>query len=404
MSQIRSNWQNRAAVAGRCAGLLSLALSAALVACGGGGGEVAVTPPVVTPATASAQGPILGFGSIIVGSVRWDESNASITDDDGVAQGRSALKLGMVVAVDGNALNKLTATGTATHVQFGSETVGPVASVNVAASSFVVLGQTIKVTATTVFDASITGALAGLATGAVVEVHGLPDTTTHSMVATRIELKTNANSYKLRGVVASVDTVAKTFRIGSELISYANFPQANFVNGDVVRVRLQTTKVAGAWVLTDMRGGAPRPVDRRDAELEGVITAWTSAKSFDIGGVHVDANAAAFPDGTTGVVLGARVEVEGAIAAGVLTATKVELADSRGGGAARMFELHGAMSALDTTAHTFVLRGVTVNYGGSVTFKGGAVADLANGKNVEVKGTLSADRSKLDAKTISFES
>ena len=159
MSQFRSNWQNRAALAGRCAGLLSLALSAALVACGGGGGEVAVTPPVVTPATASAQGPILGFGSIIVGSVRWDESNASITDDDGVAQGRSALKLGMVVAVDGNALNKLTATGTATHVQFGSETVGPVASVNVAASSFVVLGQTIKVTATTVFDASITGAL-----------------------------------------------------------------------------------------------------------------------------------------------------------------------------------------------------------------------------------------------------
>ena len=46
---------------------------------------------------------------------------------------------------------------------------------------------------------------------------------------------------------------------------------------------------------------------------------------------------------------------------------------------------------LNPTAKTFVLRGVTVNYG-SATFAIGVTAlSLANGNNLEVKGVRSAD-------------
>ena len=62
------------------------------------------------------------------------------------------------------------------------------------------------------------------------------------------------------------------------------------------------------------------------------------------------------------------------------------------------FELHGAITAIDTTAKTFVLRGVTVSYGGAnVDFRKGTAAQLAVGVQLEVRGTLSADGTMLQA-------
>jgi hypothetical protein len=51
-----------------------------------------------------------------------------------------------------------------------------------------------------------------------------------------------------------------------------------------------------------------------------------------------------------------------------------------------------------------MVRGVTVTYvSGTTVFKGGVEADLANGKQVEVKGTLSADGTSVQATLIAFE-
>ena len=67
------------------------------------------------------------------------------------------------------------------------------------------------------------------------------------------------------------------------------------------------------------------------------------------------------------------------------------------------FELHGAFTAIDTTAQTFVLRGITVAYGGGgVDFRKGTAAQLAVGVQVEVRGMLSADGTMLQATRISF--
>ena len=140
---------------------LSLALSAALIAACGGGGD---TPAVAgaSQATAYAAGPISGFGSVIVNGVRFSDDSASVSDDDDNSRGRSELKLGMMVEVDGQGLDHAAGSARALRIRFGSEIVGPINRIDSAGNSLVVLGQTVEIKPTTVFDDSITGGLAGL--------------------------------------------------------------------------------------------------------------------------------------------------------------------------------------------------------------------------------------------------
>jgi len=386
----------------------ALGATALLAACGGGGGGDPVgSPMVAATATSYSQGAITGFGSVFVGGVRYDDSGATVADDDGGSHNNTALKLGMMVQVDGSNVNAAAGTATALRIRFGNEVLGPVGTVDTAASTVQVLGQTVLVTTSTVFDSTLAGGLAALTTGTVIEVHGIPDSVNNRIVATRIEAEAGATTYRLRGVISALDTTAKTFKIGSELISFAGIDSAavptSMADGQVVRVALQTTQVSGAWVATKLRSGVRMPdTARPDAHVEGVITTFTSTASFVVNGLTVNAANAIFPDGTAGIVLGARVEVHGTVTDGVLVATKVEAQERRDHGR-RDLELRGELGTLDTTAKTFGLRGVTVWYGGTVTYKDGVEANLANGKRVEVKGVLSTDRTRLEATRIEFK-
>jgi hypothetical protein len=379
---------------------VALGSAALLVACGGGGGS-----DTATAGNSYAQGAIAGFGSVIVGGVRYDDSAATVSDEDGNASTGGALRLGMMVQVDAGAVDATAATAVARRIRFGNEIVGPVGTIDSAASTVLVLGQTVLVTASTVFDSTLSGGLSALTPGSVVEVHGILDTADNRIVATRIEAKAGATAYRLRGVVASLDATNKTFRIGSELISYAGLAAADvpaaLADGLLVRVVLQTTQQAGAWVATKLRGGLRLP-DASAAHVEGVITVYTAAANFEISGLPVDASSATFPDGRAGVVLGARVEVTGTVVNGVLVATKVEVQERRDGGH-RALELHGTVGSLDAATKTFALRGVPVWYGGTVVYSHGTETDLANGARVQVHGVLSADRTRLGAQRIEFD-
>ena len=375
------------------------------MACGGGG-ETATEAVVPVTATTYTQGAITGFGSVFVGGVRFDDSSASVSDEDGNSRSRSELKLGMMVELDAGAVDRSSASALALRIRLGNEIVGPVGAVDTTASTVQVLGQTVLVTSSTIFDESLAGGLSALTAGAVVEVYGILDPANGRVVATRIEPKTGATAYKLRGAIADLDTTAKTFTVNGQTISYAGLPAASvppgLTKGQIVRVLLQTTQVNGAWVATALRGGLRLPeVTRRDAHVEGVISVFTSTSSFQVNGLQVDASNATFPDGTTGIVLGAKVEVEGVVTNGVLVASKVEIEDRRT--EPRLLELRGEMGNLNTTDKTFALRGVTVWYGGTVEYKNGTAATLANGKAVEVKGVLSTDRTRLEARRIEFE-
>ena len=390
------------------ASAVAICATALLVACGGGGGDAAPDAAATTPATATTytQGVISGFGSVIVGGVRFDDSSATVADDDGNVRSRSDLRLGMMVEIDAGQVNRAAASALARRIRWGSEIVGPVGSVDEASSTVQVLGQTVLVTTSTVFDDSLSGGLGALEPGQVVEVHGILDPANGRVVATRIEAENAAAVYKLRGAIDNLDTTTRTFTINGELISYAGLPAAmvppGLTKGQIVRVLLQTGQVDGVWVATGLRGGLRLPEARREAHVEGVITVFTSVRSFEINGLLVDASQASFPDGSAGITLGSRVEVEGTVDNGTLVATKVEVEERRDMGL-RQMELHGAMGDLDTAGKTFALRGVTVWYGGQVQFRDGSEATLANGRQVEVKGVLGSDRTRLDARRIEFK-
>jgi hypothetical protein len=387
-----------------------LCVAAVLTGCGGGGSSTDSAPAETK--SSFAAGPITGFGSIIVNGVRFDDSSASVSDDDGNARRSDDLRLGMMTQVVGAGITSddKGSHSTARSINFGSEIVGLVSAVAAGGTSLVVLGETVQITPTTLFDDRLAGGLAAITAGTtVVEVHGQLDAATGAYTATRIEPKPNALFYKLRGAVSGIDKTAHTFKIGSgtDTISYdaiaANVP-ATLDNGLSVRVKLQTTQVAGQWVATSVDTGTRRLDDHDEAEIKGSITATTFAtdKKFIINGLTVDASNASFPDGSAGIVLGARVEVKGKAVNGVIVASRVTI-ESEQQRESEGFELHGAISALDATAKTFLLRGVTVNFGGTVEFRKGTVANLLNGSKVEVKGSRSADGATLTAVRISFE-
>ncbi len=382
------------------AALLALLLLAALLpGCGGvdsGGTGQTVEKPT------STSGRIAGLGSVIVNGIRYDDSQATIVDDDGVVHPRSDLRLGMVVDVQGRVRGN-SGQGTATRIQFGHEIAGPVASVDVAGSRMVVLGQTVKVDVDTLFE-GYAGGLADVMAGQLVAVHGFYDTTSGSYAATRIERRNALAQYTLRGRISSLaGPPTRTFSIGAALIDYsvAAAPLPALANGLSVRVSLNTTPVSGRWVATTVHTSQRNFPERNEAELEGFVSGYVSAADFVVSGIPVNASGpgVSVSHGTLADLAdGVRVEVEGQVVAGVLVATSLDF--KRGG--QQEFELHGPIESVNTGAQTLVLRGVTVAWDGSTRFSSGSAADLVVGAALDVRGTPSGGV-RIQAESIRFE-
>lgn len=378
---------------------LLLALAAFLASCGGGVG----TGGTGGDATAYASGPITGFGSVFVGGVRFDDSAATVEDADGGGRSRDDLRLGMTVEVDSSAITTDSngSTASARRIQFESEIQGLVGLVNVNAGTFTVLGQTVLVDATTVFDDRIAGGLAGLSTGQGVEVYAVFDAAALRYRATRVEPSSLSGGLRLRGPVRVLDTAAQTLTVGSNSYSYAGASSipAGLAVGQFVRLRMALD--TGRWVVRSF-GAAPRVVAEGDGvKVEGLVSALTSTSLFSVNGRAVDAGAATLlPAGTTGLVVGARVEVEGVVRGGVFVASKVKVVSDtdlqdRG------FELIGSITAVNVAQSTITLRGVTVSTARSdLRIDNGTLANLVVGQAVEVKGGLAADRRTLEATRI----
>jgi hypothetical protein len=375
--------------------------AALLVAACGGGVETGGTGPT---GSAFVEGPITGFGSIIVGGVRFDDSNSVIEDAEG--RGRDGLRLGTRVEVESGAIvtdGSGVRSATATRVRLAADLIGPVTNVGLQGALIGVLGQTVRVTLATVVD-GVAGGAASLAVGDTVEVSGFiePGALADRYVATRIERRTAAPAaYRVRGVVR--DLAGATLRVGSQAfdLSAVGVP-AGLANGQYVRLTAATQQVAGRWPVTAISVEVRRIDDRDEAEVEGLITALASVTRFAVNGIEVDAAGARFEDGTGGILLGARVKVRGRSAGGVLIASSVDLRsddDSFNDGV----DLRDAMRNLNSAAQTFTVRGITVFYGNGPEFRNGTVDDLANDKRVRVRGTLSADRTRVIATRIEFE-
>lgn len=377
-------------------GLLS-ALLALLVASGCGGVDSGGTGAVVS------VGPINGFGSIIVNGVRFDETGATIQDDDGTALTRDRLQLGVMSRVEGS-VPRGALQANARSIRISSELVGPVTSVNTGAGTLSVLGQTVVVTPATAFDATLAGGVSSVTIGSTVEVYGRYDAAKARYTATRIEARPNPAYYRLRGPIASVDQINLTLTIGGQTIDYSGIPQgdvANVMVGNIVRAKLQPAAQSGIWIAVALPSGVAALPDG-EAEVEGRISAFTSTRQFSVNGIPVDASMARFPEGEAGVVLGARVSVEGVSTGGVLRAEKVDVEGDEDASNSH-FELHGAIQAIDPVAMSLTLRDLTVDYSGQVEYEGGTAADLAVGRQIEVTGILSSNGTGIKAQKIEFD-
>ncbi len=215
-------------------------LVAALVAgCGGGGGGSGgkSASGIDRGGRTIAQGPISGFGSVIVNGVHYSSSGATITVDD-MPGTESELRVGQVVRIEGT-LDASGTTGTAKEIAYNDNVEGPVQSIDRTASRLIVLGQTVQVSAATSFDDSIVPrSLEGLLPGDRIEVSGFVGSD-GVIAATRIERKAAAGTVEVSGVASGVDTASHRLQVNGLPVDYSaaqlsGFTSGQPANGDVI--------------------------------------------------------------------------------------------------------------------------------------------------------------------------
>ncbi|HEY5642284.1 MAG TPA: DUF5666 domain-containing protein, partial [Woeseiaceae bacterium] len=282
-----------------------LAMMPLLTACGGGGGyDGGSNPPpptggITRTGDAVAVGPITGFGSVIVNGVEY-ETDAATTfiHDDNPSAGQDDFKVGETVLIKGR-IDDNNGNARATEIEFEDAVEGPVTSVDELASTFVVLGQTVRVVATTSFDDSCNiDSLNGLIGFAQVEVSGTADST-GVIEATRVECKTQAqvgldDLWEVNGTVRNLSTANSTFEINGFVVDYTgatrdNFPGDVISEGDPVEAKGNALTGTGALAASRVEYKGARFAD--DAgdhiEIEGFITRFVSPTNFDVSGIPV---------------------------------------------------------------------------------------------------------------------
>jgi hypothetical protein len=339
-------------------------------------------------------GPITGFGSVIVNGTTYNTDDAVFTKD-GQPATQDDFSVGQVVVVKGSIDDDGT-NATADSVEFDDVVEGPVSSHNTTTGEFVVLGQTVRITATTSFDA--TPPCPADLTAEIVEVSGLADAN-GVIDATRIECRDGTwdGVMEVNGIVSGHNAGATTFMINGLEVDYSgaavdNFPTAGVINNDDPVEAKGTTLNGNTLVATRVEYKGNRFADDEGdfAEIEGFITRFSSATDFDVSGLPVTTTGSTTYEGGTAADLGLnlKVEVEGVFDAnGVLVAAKVDIKSSTA------VRVTGNLDSV--SGNTLTILGITVNTDSLTTRfedKSDAdvdplrVGDLNTGDYVEIRG------------------
>jgi len=405
--------------------IAAVAMTALLAACGGdeapGSSSTSSTtsaPPAsgaptdpAAPAQANVvSGTVTGFASTVAVdgvdySGRADVAVALDIDPRAETAATMAdVKLGQQVEV------ALDDSGMATKLFVRATAIGPVDSVDVAGSSFKVLGQMIKVVTTgdakTVFEGI--DDLSKLKAGDWVEVHGTLDATA-SVVATRVEVKPAAGEIKVRagGLVKGVDANAKTFKLGDLTVSYGAAilkPEGATIENDIfVFVYSDQLPAAGKLTAKAIRVMKMPTLEGRRLHVGGLVTDVKELKDgkFKVNGLAVDAKKAEIKGGQNATIdsitLLALVRVEGTLAVTttgpVLIATRVWVIPAS---EQRRVHLTGQVTDFVDATKPFRVRGVPVKVGSATVYKGGKADDLKMGAFVSIAGRIDKDVVAVD--------
>jgi len=326
-----------------------------------------------------ARGFIAGFGSVIVNGIRFDDSAASV-QVDGISGSSNALRLGMVIDVQGERGADLTQ-GTARSIAAWSVAQGIVGSV-LPGGVFTVAGITVTTNANTVLDGL--DSMAALSAGQRVTVWGLQaDASASRWTATRVALAPTmpASSLVSTGLVQVIGDVryVNGLRLAGTAAQALQAGQLVRVQGnlssDGSTLQVQQASVQG---LTQ---GPTAPTG--EAEIEGVVTAVLSTTRFKLGDVEVDASQAAVQPTGAALAVGTRLDVHGVWQSGVLLARSIEIEDQE---TEYTLELTGYVEQY-VNATDFIVRSQRCD-ASKALLQNGTLADLRTGVRVQLKGSL----------------
>jgi hypothetical protein len=359
-----------------------LGLLLGLMSCSGGTGGSG--SPVV------AVGTVTDRGSIVVNGVVFDTADATITLN-GQRGSEADLQLGQVVTVRGT-LAPSGMVGTAETVAVDRHAQGPVDSLDLTTRSLVVLGQIVRVDATTQFGDT---QLSDLGVGNIVELSGFTDAD-GVLRATRVEKTQDAFTpgitIEIKGTITNLDDADQTFMLNTLLVDFAaaqliSVPGNQLRPGQAVDVKSSQNVVDGVLLAdsVEVKAVGIRGNPGEAVELQGIITRVISADTFEVNGQAVRLTpGTVFERGTAAdLAVNVSIEVEGFFAAdGIVVVEEVEL----GAGV----ELQGIITRV-TSADTFEVNGRPVRSTPDTVFEGGTAADLAVDVPVEVEGFFDED-------------
>jgi hypothetical protein len=371
-----------------------------LVSCGGGGGNSSAMPAAplaaggATAAGATSSGTLTAFGSVFVNGHEYATSGAHLIDDDTGASSTdlSPLEVGVVLDVKA-AQGSTAAQPLAAELHWHPLARGFVDASDTAASTLTVMGQTVQLTAATVFSdhraclglatspcnaisgqsglAATSGSGSSAAAGNYVSVHGYLYAgggagSGSSIVATLVSVGDAPAAgaagvgFKAEGVVTAV--AAGSLTLGGLSVSLAGAAcspsPCAFSSGQVVSVfsaaapALPATQFAASSAL--LRNRLPVSTAGSAVELEGMVSAVTlSPPGFALRGVNIDASA--LPAASLPAV-GDVVRVAGTVAAGgtAVTASSVLLLHAARSASVGLQGDIGSIAA-GTAAGTYVL-------------------------------------------------
>lgn len=357
------------------AGALALIVSA----CGGGSdGGIGGTGGGGGGGTAGdvSVGAITAFGSVWVNGVRFNSSSATIRIDDN-PHPESDLRIGMVARIDGSISG-----ASATTISVRSAVKGYVESVS--STQLVVMGQTVVRDSGTTFENGIVPVA-----GNYVEVHGLV-VSDGTIAATFIERKTTpaVPPFVVKGIVKNHVAAAGTFQIGNLNVTLGSGAVINDMPGgswNGVQVEAKGNTCAGTPVCGMLTASKVEPEGPRGniakVEVEGFVTSFASASSFAVGTQPVVTTGSTRFEGglASEIVVGTKLEVEGSLDNGILTATKVSLREN--------IRFEANIASIGTNSLTLAgLNGITIELNSLTQFKNVAFNQLTVGNNMRIRG------------------
>ena len=394
-----------------------------LVGCGGGG-EGAPPGPVTGSASGSAasSGTITGFGSIFVNGKKFEANDVEVRHD-GITErcnissslaNRCGLKEGMTVKVSGAFSGSSHRASTITQEDTVEGPITGKVQVGQSNGTLTILGQTVLVDETTVFDDNIGPTkLDNLAVSEVVEVSGfVKDGANGVIVASFIEKKAGAGctaGCEIKGVVKGHNHSLTTFQIGGLTVVYNNttdtsdMPVPSGSNWDTLFVEVKGTALSGTTLTATKVEPENRGVgDNVDEfEVEGFVrqagTPNGNIIDFTIGTTPVQTTAnTEFRGGTIDeIVVDAKLSAEGRFANGILTAKHVKFHAS--------VRLEGNATINGNTLTLAGLPGVTITVNSQTEIRDGGNTITLNdlgGNHIRVRGRVSGPSSVIATRIV----